>query len=443
MSKKIRDYIFFTFVVLFVVGTIIVSLYASGLQINFSWPPTFNRLLIKTGMIAIKTEPEGAIIYLNDQAQTNFSVNPWRIKYLTTPNKVKNVLPGDYDLSLKLSGYLPLTKKITIYSGQTTFVEDINLFRSDLPQLIATTTASDLKLSSSYKYLYLPEISKIINLKTEQIKILSFSTSSDGVWLQNNDQLLIDGNLFNPVDDNNINYGQLLGSGASNWYNDEDQNRLYYQNENSLNYLNLNNRASTLIMSGEKYLSYEPRGENLFLVTIQNGQTVLQRYSLKTKKIEQELVLPTIGHYTFVHESRSKLTLYDDQNKTLYLINPSNITSGSQTISGVSSWQWRDDQTLFYNNDWEIYQLNLQTNNNSLLTRVGEKIVKIIWNKNKNYLIFSTANSLRAYDPKIGLITKIFTTDALASPALDDTSDTLYFWAKIGQQNGIYSLLLQ
>lgn len=406
MSKKIRDYIFIVFTILFIAGTIIISLYASGLQINFSWPLSFNRLLIKTGMIAIKTDPKGAIIYLNDQPQTNFSVNPWKIKYLTTPTKVKNVLPGDYDLNLKLPGYLPLTKRITVYSGQTTFVENINLFRSDQPQFIIATSSID-------------------------------------AWLQSNDRLLANSNLVNPADNNNVNYRQLLGAGASNWYNDKDQNRLYYQNGNSLNYFSLNSRASTLIMNGENYLDYEPRGDNLFLVTIKNGQTVLQKYSLKTKKIEQELRLPTVGHYAFIHEDRVWLTLYDDQNKTLYLINPSNIISGGQTISGVVSWQWLDDQTLFYNNDWEIYLFDLQKNNNSLLTRVGEKIIKIIWNENKNYLIFSTANSLSAYDPKIGLITKILTVNSVASPVLDNPNDTLYFWAKIGQQEGVYSLLLQ
>lgn len=406
MSKKIRDYIFIVFTILFIAGTIIISLYASGLQINFSWPLSFNRLLIKTGMIAIKTDPKGATIYLNDQPQTNFSVNPWKIKYLTTPTKVKNVLPGDYDLSLKLPGYLPLTKRITVYSGQTTFVENINLFRSDQPRFITATSSID-------------------------------------AWLQSNDRLLANSNLVSPADNNNVNYRQLLGAGASNWYNDKDQNRLYYQNGNSLNYFSLNSRASTLIMNGENYLDYEPRGDNLFLVTIKNGQTVLQKYSLKTKKIEQELRLPTVGHYAFIREDRVWLTLYDDQNKTLYLINPSNIVSGGQTISGVVSWQWLDDQTLFYNNDWEIYLFDLQKNNNSLLTRVGEKIIKIIWNENKNYLIFSTANSLSAYDPKIGLITKILTVNSVASPVLDNPNDTLYFWAKIGQQEGVYSLLLQ
>ena len=78
-----------------------------------------------------------------------------------------------------------------------------------------------------------------------------------------------------------------------------------------------------------------------------------------------------------------------------------------------------------------------------MLTRVGEKIVKIIWNENANYLIFSTADSLNAYDPVIGLITKIFTANSIKPLTLNNTNNTLYFWANIGRQNGIYSLQLQ
>jgi len=443
MSKKIRDYLFIVFIVFFIAGTILTSLYASGFQINFSWPLTFNRLLIKTGMIAVKTNPAGSTAYLNKHPQVNFSLNPWKMEYLTTPTKIKNVLPGEYTLELKLPGYLPLTKKITVYSGQTTFAEDINLFSSNLPQLITIASSSDIIINANYTYLYLPATSEIVDLQNEQKKILNIASSSTGVWLKNNNQLLTDGKLFNSSGDQQTNYHNILGSNANNWYYDESKNRLYYQNNNSINYLDINSQASTMIVSGDNYLSYEPRTDLLFLVAVKNEKTILQIYSLKTQKIEQSRELPAVGHYTFIHENHSRLTLYDDQNKTLYLINPDNIKNDIKIIQGVISWQWINDQSLFYNNNWEIYHLDLQQNNESLLTRVGEKIVKIIWNENANYLIFSTADSLNAYDPVIGLITKIFTANSIKPLTLNNTNNTLYFWANIGRQNGIYSLQLQ
>ncbi len=443
MSKKIRDYLFIVFIVCFILGTILISLYASGFQINFTWPPTGNRLLTRTGMILIRTNPEGAIVYLNNHPQSEFSLNPWKTKYLSTPTRIKNVLPGDYKLNLKLKDYLTLTKKITVYSGQTTFAEDINLFRSDLPQLIATSSDSKLGLSSNHKYLYLSSNPKIITVLTGQSKNLQLAPNSIGVWLKNSDQLFVAGRLFNLVDNTSLNYQKILGPSANNFYYDENQNRLYYQSGSSLNYLDLNNNANILVLSGGDYLTYEVRANNIFLVNIKNGQTLLQVYSLKTKKIEQEAKLPKVGRYVFIPENYSRLNLYDSQNKTLYLINPLNIRQDEKTIHNVISWQWRNEQTLFYSNNWEIYRLNLQQNRSTLLTRIGKKIIKIVWNSHNNYLIFFTSSSINAYDPKVALSTEIFKTNKIANPILDDANNTLYFWAKVGRQSGVYKLLLQ
>ena len=62
MSKKLRDYLFYFFIIFFVVGTVLISLYASGYKFNLSWPLKFNRVLIKTGMIAVDTIPRGAVV---------------------------------------------------------------------------------------------------------------------------------------------------------------------------------------------------------------------------------------------------------------------------------------------------------------------------------------------------------------------------------------------
>jgi hypothetical protein len=444
MTKKIRDYLFTAFIIIFLVGTTLISIYASGYQINLSWPPTFNRLFIKTGMIIVDSNPSGATIYLNDEPQANFSINPWKKEYLTTSSaKIKNVLPGEYNLTLKLAGYWPLTKKIMVYSGQTTYVKDINLFRSNLPRLLQATPTSDLRLSASRQYLYIPAAKTVLALTTSQSIPLPAAATSSGVWLKNSDQLLSGGQLFDPSNNSDLDYSQLLGSGATNWSDDENSHRLYYLNQNSLNYYDLSSQASVMVLSGEDFLTYEPSGDYVFIVAVKNGQTVLQRYSLKTQKVEQEANLPTVGHYVFVPNSRPYLTLDDDRNKTLYILDPANITNLGLSLNNVVSWQWLDDSTLLYNNNWEIYRLDLQQNQNSLLTRVSQPLVKILWNSNNNYLIYSTADGLYAYDLTVGLTTPIFQTTAVAAPALDESNDTLYFWAKIGQTSGVYNLLLQ
>ena len=177
MPKKTRDYIFYFFIFFFITGTVLISLYASGYKFNLSWPLKFNRILIKTGMIAVDTVPSGAIVYLNDKPQANFSLNPFKKEYLTTAVKVKNVLPGEYDLRLERAGYWPFQKKINVYSGQTTFAEDINLFRNSAPLLLAAGGETETQLSANRKYLYIPMAKKIITLKNGETRIIPTASS--------------------------------------------------------------------------------------------------------------------------------------------------------------------------------------------------------------------------------------------------------------------------
>lgn len=442
MTKKTRDYIFYLFIFFFVAGTILISLYASGYKFNLSWPLKFNRLLIKTGMIAVDTVPRGATVYLNDQPQSNLSLNPFNKEYLTTAAKIKNVLPGEYVLRLEREGYWPFQKKIYVSSGQTTFAEDINLFRNDTPLLLATSSEVEARLSASQKYLYIPILGKIITLKNGAERAIP-DEGADAVWLNNTDKLLASGNIYGADPASDAAYGSLIGSGADSWYLDEDQNRLYYRNDNSLGYLKISDKTSALAVSGATYDTYEPRGDNIFFVTTDSGKVSVNRYSLSSQKIEQTLSLPAVGQYEFHHDNTASLDLYDSQNRTLYITNPNNIQSGTQTINNVISWQWVDTDTLLYNNTWEIYRFSRKTGSSDLLTRVGEEITKLIWNNDGGYLIFSTANSLNALDMKMNAATKIFQADKISGVSIDEKNNLIYFWAKRGQESGIYKMVLQ
>ena len=109
----------------------------------------------------------------------------------------------------------------------------------------------------------------------------------------------------------------------------------------------------------------------------------------------------------------------------------------------MRSWQWADDNTLLYNNDWEIYRYDVNGGQAHLLTRVGEEIRQLAWNAKKSYLLFTTKNSLQVYDPRLETTTKILQTDELSAPVLNADDDILYFWAKIGSEEGVYALNLQ
>lgn len=443
MSKKIRDYLFIVFIVIFLVMTIVVSLYASGYKFNISWPLKFNRILQKTGMLAVATNPSQATIYLNDRAQKESALKFWKNDYRVSPTKIKNLLPGEYELRLEQIGYWPYKQRINIYSGETTFIEDVNLFRENMPIIILAAPENKLSLSPDNKYLYASQSKKIITLKTEITRDLKLSNNISGTWLKNN-KVLASGIIFDPIRaEDDENFSNLIGAGASNWNYDNSSGEFYFQNNNSINRLNVNNKTTTLLISGATYIDYLPKQNNLFTVTNSEGQIKLESYSLKNLQLDSNWILPVSGEYSFVKDITSRLAIYDSKNKTLYLFDETDLNAGPIVIRDIKNWAMMNDNSLIYTNDFEIYIFNLTNSRVELVTRRSEEINSIIWNNAGNYLIFSSPTTLNVLDFKNRNATLLFRAEKISSPALDEKNDNLYFWAQVGEQSGIYKMLMQ
>jgi hypothetical protein len=441
MSKKVRDRLFFIFVIVFVIMTVLTSLYASGYKFNLSWPLKFNRLLQKTGMLNVATIPKGAYIFLNDKQQTGAVFSLIKRDFLETPTKIKNLLPGEYTLRLEREGYWPYEKKIRIDSGQTTFAEDINLFRSDSPLLLNDDLSAPL-MNASGKYIYLKASGQIINLKDDSLSPLKVAAGTVGHWIKNSDKLFADGKILNPGDNSVLDLTTAVGTGAVTWHYSDYDDHVYYSNFYSINRLESGNKTATIILKDENYLNYEPRGETIFAVVKTGNKLILKSYALKTGVKLEELELPTVGNYVFKQESTNYLCLYDDQNLTLYLIDPASIKN-TTVIKGIKSWSWMNSDEIIYNTDWEINTFNIKTGQSALITRVSEAINNIIWHHDGRYFIFSTATSLSAADLQTGTVTSITHAENITHPALDEKNNLLYFQATLNQQSGLYKLLLQ
>jgi len=444
MTKFFKNYLFHIFVFLFIVLTIIISLYASGYKFNLNWPLNFNKLLQKTGMLAVSTIPKNSLIYLDDKIEINSFLSWGQKNYIKTPAKLKNILPGEYKIRFEQPGYWPFEQKVSIYSGQTTFLEDINLFRSDLPLLASDDKSTAISLGPNQKYLYIKDTEKIINLSNNQTTDFNISSSTtDFAWLDNGDRLFKDGVIFSKNGVENIK--QKIGQDTKNWFYDQSNGHIYYQNDNTINYLTNNNTASTIAKGGDKgetYLSFVASGDHIFYISLNNKKLRLQDYSLKSQKVEQAIDLPSVATYQLSLEQDGIINLYDLQNKTLYLINRAKFNEVN-TLKNIISWQWVNSDELFYNNDWEIHRYYLSSNSDDLITRLGENITKVIYNQKNNYLIFSSDKKLNALDLKSGAITNLLSADRISDPWLDERNDLIYFSAKINGQEGIYKMITQ
>lgn len=442
MSKKFRDWLFLAFLFLFIIMSIITSLFASGYRFNLSWPLRFDQLLQKTGTLVIATSPKNAFIFLDDRLQKQTAFSLMKKDYISTPAKIKNLLPGEYFLRLEKENYWPLERKIKIESGQTTFAENINLFLTDLPILIQASTSSLISLSADKDYLYLQNSGKIVDLKSGLESPLSATSEARPYWLGNGGRLFTNGLIIDLNRGTSLDIAAAIGSDISDWQYSSSDDRIYYSRPGSISRLETDNKTSKIIAQGENYLTYEPRNDKIFFVVISDGKIWLRGQTIDGGERAGELELPNAGNYQFCTGNEKYLCLYDNNNATLYLINPNNWNDAA-IIKNAKNWSWINDNELIYNDAWEISIFKLNSNSSNLITRFSEPISEVIWNKDGNYFIFSTDTSIHIGDSKNAETITIFKTEKVGPMVLDEKNNLLYFYAKINQQEGIHKLQLQ
>jgi len=119
--QKVRGILFFLGLLIFFTGLPYILSFALGYKFN---PHTLK--FVKTGLIYIRTQPEGAKIYLNNKLTTDKS-----------PASIQELVPGVYKVALELEQYYPWKAEVEVQEGKATRLDKIILFplRPDLQQL--------------------------------------------------------------------------------------------------------------------------------------------------------------------------------------------------------------------------------------------------------------------------------------------------------------------
>jgi hypothetical protein len=235
MTIKTRRILYISFIILFTAITPLVFLYASG----YGFTSGFK--IQKTGMFVVNTDPTGAKIYLNGKAQKTFITSLYSNNsgYITTSAKIKNITPGEYDVKIELEGYWPWAKKLKILPGETTFAEDIKLFKKDLPLLINSFNDGIISMSPNKKNLLNIDKSglTIFTLNNDEFENYKFSTStfirvsdaSEIIWSPDQKRVIISHYIF---DLNNfsepIDISLKIGQPAENYRWDSDDSNIVY-----------------------------------------------------------------------------------------------------------------------------------------------------------------------------------------------------------------------
>jgi len=454
MTIKIRRALFLIFMTAFIVIAPLISLYAAGYKIKLSWPIDIKQILQKTGMFVFDTEPEGAKIYINDKQRQQFFKKYFSNKdenFIKTPAKIKNILPGEYNIKLELEEFWPWQKKLSIYPGQTTIVEDVCLFKKNLPMRIGQLPAQNFFISPDKKFILLKNDKKIIDIDNEN-EIIELPNIIDEIqtvkWSPDSKKVLINTTIFhiNNIDDY-ISLDKFIGKNIKNIKWSENSNEIFYQYNNLINSFNINSDNNETIFNDNTYYEYLIKNNYIFLIANSNKSTELKIFSTKTKELIRKIDLPFNLEYKFINSDHRALNLIDTKHNILYLIEPlAKINPIKDIINNLKYAQWIDDERLLYANDFEIWLYNFNNYKKILLTRISQPINKILWHPSNNYIIYSTSQSINIIEldeREKRNITKIISLDEISSLFLNKKGDILYFTAKIGNQTGLYKLAIQ
>jgi hypothetical protein len=457
MNLTTRRIIFSIFFLLFLIISPLIILYASGYQID--WQHLFTPLGVqKTGMTIIHSEPPGADIFLNNKEVGRFSNNflsqilPSGNKVFKTPANIKDLPAGSYDLRVEINGYWPWQRRIEIFPGKITHVLDINLFKKNSPELISPLKSQLIFLSPNNKKIFLPAAGKLFDLKTQSLENTpptSYASSTAVSWSDDSNRLAVGKTLLNLKNSNkNLDLSKIIGPGIANLKWNGEMDKIYYQYKNSINVFDLANQSNQAIVTENNIFDYEVVNNNLYYV-VQNGiNSSLKFYSLNDKKITKQLNLPSSDGYRLINPGAKLLNLYDQKYETLYLIDTavSNSNPILETIDSVKKTQWVNDKELIWANDYEIWALDLDKNENKLITRWSLPISYIIKTKAINYILYTTEKNINVITWNIGdeiQVTELATFDSITSPVYDDGEKNLYFTAKNGNDEGLYRFNIQ
>jgi len=452
MTKKTRNILFLFFVILFFTITPLASLYTAGYKINFSWPPRLNTALQKTGMFIIETEPDGAQIFIdekNPQSLLNRILN--QDNSINTPAKIKNLLPGEYNVKIELDGYWSWQKKLSIYPGEATQIKDIKLFKKDLPIKIIDAKINDITISPDKKYLTFIEDGQaiILNLNNEVKNVINLNENYLGkdyiLWSPDSKKVLINNTIIKIENNFEINLSKIIGSKITNlkWSQTNDA-EIFYQYLNTINIFNINSQSNSKIFEEEICLDYTQDKDSLIIISQYGNTTKIKKLLIKDKKITKEFDFPYSSEYKLLNNENNLVHLYDNKFEILYLINlDSYFNPLEDVINNIKKYQWVSQSTILYYNDFEIWLYNVGTKDKNLLTRISDKIAYAEWHPTGKYVIYSTEKNINIIEldkRERRNITELTKVEKIYSPQIDNNGEIIYFGAKIGNQEGIYKL---
>ncbi|MEI8361069.1 MAG: PEGA domain-containing protein [bacterium] len=440
MTLSIRRYLYLFFIAAFLVITTLVITYANGYSLL-----SRSGFFVKTGMLILDTEPQGAVIYLNNELQKN-KLTPWNQKSLTTPAKIKNLIPGEYEVKLELAGYNTWQKKLTILPGQATFAETVILFKKDTPIKLSELNVADFSLNFDNKLLALQTNNKLVVINTTNSnEIYNLNYSGGLTWNKfSNLLLLTDGRIVNFTNQDEISTINSSISGKKPVWISATQ--FASINNNNIQIYNTD-QNSTQIIDAQKiglanFSDIAVKDRELYAIGNSDSDKAahLIIFNIDNLDVNQKIKLPGQG-YTIIEVNKNLVALENKKYSNLIIIDKNSDQPLVTKISNFKQLRWTDEQNIYYSNEHELYYVDLKNNKSQILARISQNINDIYIHPSNNYLIFTTdtsINTLELDDRDHHNINNLVTADKIIKTNFDDKLLQFYYTVKNNDSVVIY-----
>lgn len=136
MSRKVRRLIFYLLAAVFAISGTTAAFYSNGWRLD-----TSNFTFHKTGAIFIRVQPREAEISIDGKKAERSN------GFLLSGTLIKNLLPGDYEVTINADGFKSWNNALPVKEGVVTEIKDTVLAPEEVPNVHLASTTAEMALA--------------------------------------------------------------------------------------------------------------------------------------------------------------------------------------------------------------------------------------------------------------------------------------------------------
>lgn len=446
MNHVHRAIVFYLFLFVFLVSAPLVVLHTAGYRYSFK-----TGRIARVGALVLKSTPRGATITLNNhetQAETPASLE---------------LAADEYRVTVTKSGFHPWVKLLSVASQETTFAENIILWKNTEPtgliDIAPLATTKDGRIAVAYDSLRGLTIYESTSSTLTPVRDLPVAGNEIKAALSpNEDATLVtytdlrgrtqffamsipEGTVFDTTFLAAFAFQELFwGEGAG---------ALYGVSGEGLRSANLfTRRVDTIAQSGSPFLI---RGIEIWSILETDRALLVKSQAGDVQHAPEPVAELPKGSYKILPAPDPYLLLHEMEHDRILLINLENPTEIIAELAGAQAVYQIDGNGTFgllVWNAFELWRANANTHEQELLRRQSDPIQDAAWYPHGGYVAMASLDRVEMLelDSRGGRNTTLlaqFPNHRVRDLVISPDGSTLFITVTDGPEAGLYSLELQ